>query len=402
MISTPEPSPNAIKSLRETNRWRVAEALRVHGTGSRADLERWTGLSRSTIATVVTDLQSRAVVLERLDGGRGPQRRGRPAGQLRLNPAIGAVIGVAFDHRDVRVAIADLFLTVLAERCAPVDVDGDASAALDLAAELIEQALAETGVPRTRVVAAGMGLPSPINRGGGPSILLPGWRGVDPEAELADRIGIGVQLDNDGNLGALAEFLFGAGEGLENLVYVKVSSGIGAGLVLSGKLYRGQTGIAGEIGHVHVKADGALCRCGNRGCLETVASTCALLELLSAAHRRDLTLADVMELLADGDLGARRVIGDAGRAVGQVLAGLCGVLNLPAVVVGGDLSQAAEPLLAGIRESIDRYAEPLAARAVELRVGALGARAELLGALALANGDSASAHSTLFAAELHG
>lgn len=312
------------------------------------------------------------------------------------------MIGVAFDHRDVRVAVADLFLTVLAERWAPVDVDGDASASLDLAAELIEQALAETGVPRTRVVAAGMGLPSPINRGAGPSILLPGWRGVDAEAELADRIGVGVQLDNDGNLGALAEFLFGAGEGLENLVYVKLSSGIGAGLVLRGKLYRGQTGIAGEIGHVHVKADGALCRCGNRGCLETVASTCALLGLLSAAHGRDLTLAEVMELLAGGDLGARRVIGDAGRAVGQVLASLCGVLNLPAVVVGGDLSQAAEPLLAGIRESIDRYAEPLAARAVELRVGALGARAELLGALALANGDAARAHSTRFAAELHG
>jgi predicted NBD/HSP70 family sugar kinase len=96
------------------------------------------------------------------------------------------------------------------------------------------------------------------------------------------------------------------------------------------------------------------------------------------------------------------VIADAGRAVGQLLASLCGVLNLPAVVVGGELSEAAEPLLSGIRDSIDRYAEPLAARAVELRAGTLGARAELLGALALANGDSARAHSTLFAAELHG
>jgi len=393
---------DVIRSLRETNRWRIAEALRVHGSGSRADLERWTGLSRSTVAAVVTDLQERAVVLERLDGDRESARRGRPAGRLQLNPALGAVIGVAFDHQDVRVAVADLFLTVLAERRAPVDVDRDASVALDLAAELIEETLAEAGVERTRVVAAGMGLPSPINRGGGPTILLPGWRRVDAGTELEGRIGIAVQLDNDANLGALAELFFGAGEGLENFAYVKVSSGIGGGLVLGGKIYRGQTGIAGEIGHVHVRAEGALCRCGNRGCLETVASTGALLAVLGAAHDRDLTPADLIELVADGDVGARRVIGDAGRAVGEVLAGLCSVLNLPAVVVGGELSQAPGPLLAGIRDSIDRYGEPLAARAVELRLGTLGARAELLGALALANGDTARAHSALFAAEFQG
>jgi predicted NBD/HSP70 family sugar kinase len=404
MTSEPESTPNAIQSIRETNRWRIAEALRAHGRGSRADLQRWTGLSRSTVAAVVADLQSRGAVLERLDDGDRTPGRGRPAGQLQLNPAIGAVIGVAFDHEDVRVAIADLFLNVLAERQAPVDFDAHPSETLDLAAELIAQALADAGTRRPRVIAAGVSVPSPINRGTAPTsspVLLPRWLGRDPGRELSNRIGIDVRVDNDANLGALAELFFGAARGLENIIYIKIASGIGAGLVLGGKLYRGQTGIAGEIGHVHVKADGPLCRCGKRGCLETVASTTAVLEVLDAMYGPDLTLAGVMELLAADNIGAQRAITDAGRAVGRVLASLCSVLNPATIVVGGELSQAAQPLLSGIRESIDRYAEPYTAHAVELIAGELGARAEVLGALALANDDSDRARSELFAARRH-
>ena len=300
---------------------------------------------------------------------------------LRLNPSAAAVIGVDFDHRHVRVAVADLFLTVLAERAAPVDVDTQASVALDLAAELVEDTLKEAAVDRCRVIAAGMGLPGPIDaRTGtvGQSVVLPSWAGLQTEV------------------------FFGAGRGLQNVIYVKVSSGIGAGLVLNGEIYRGENGSAGEIGHVHVKADGAVCRCGSRGCLETVASSGALIALLSSTHGADLTLDDVLELVQNGDLGARRVINDAGRAIGRVLAELCNVLNPAAIIIGGELSSAGEPLLSGVRDSIERCAHAGAVETVKLLVSALGPRAEVLGALALVSSKSDPVRSAVVAAGSRG
>ena len=167
-----------------------------------------------------------------------------------------------------------------------------------------------------------------------------------------------------------------------------MSAGIGAGLVLGGRLYHGATGIAGELGHIQVRPEGAVCRCGNRGCLETVASTGALLMLLRPTHGPDLTLRDLLDLVAGGDLPARRVVNDAGRAVGRAVADLCNFLNPAAVVVGGDLSLAGDALLNGVREEIDRYSLPGVAEAVEVRGGVLGERAEVLGALAVVIADT--------------
>ncbi|MGH3012795.1 MAG: ROK family protein [Gaiellaceae bacterium] len=139
--------------------------------------------------------------------------------------------------------------------------------------------------------------------------------------------------------------------------------------------YHGASGIAGELGHVQVRPDGAVCRCGSRGCLETVASTGALVSLLKATHGSDLTLRELLELVSDGDLAAKRVVNDAGRAVGRAVADLCNYLN-PAAVIGG------------VREEIDRYALPGAAQAVEVKAGVLGDRAQMLGALAVVIADT--------------
>jgi predicted NBD/HSP70 family sugar kinase len=146
--------------------------------------------------------------------------------------------------------------------------------------------------------------------------------------------------------------------------------------------------MAGELGHVQVRPEGAVCRCGNRGCLESVAGAGAVLALLREAHGSQLTLRGVLDLVAGGDLGARRVVNDAGLAIGRVLADLCNALNPAAIVVGGDLSAAGGPLLGGIRDAIDRFAQPNAARTVEVRPGVLGERAEVLGALALVISDT--------------
>jgi glucokinase-like ROK family protein len=382
--------PGTFGTLRELNRLRVVDALRRAGTASRTDLARMTGISRSTVATLVSDLQARGLIVEQPDAPAPPAGRGRPPVLLRLDAAAGSALGIDFGHSHVRVAVADLSSTVLAERFVEIDVDAVPEDALDAAAELAESVLAEAGVERSRVIGAGMALSAPIDRHRGVvgSTVLPNWAGIQAGEELSRRLEIPVELDNDANLGALAEVSFGAGRGLADVIYVMMSSGVGAGLVLGGRLYHGATGIAGELGHVQVRPEGAVCRCGSRGCLETVASTGALLSLLRPTHGPDLTEREMLDLVAAGDLAARRVVNDAGRAVGRAVADLCNFLNPAAIVVGGDLSVAGDALLDGVREEIDRYSLPGAAEAVEVRAGILGERAEVLGALAVVIADT--------------
>jgi predicted NBD/HSP70 family sugar kinase len=382
--------PESFGTIRELNRLRVVDALRQSGTASRSDLARATGLSRTTVASLVSDLQSRGLIVEE-DGERPqPTGRGRPPVLLRLDAAAGSALGIDFGHSHVRVAVADLASTVLAERFLELDVDDAPEESLDAAADLVAEVLADAGVDGSRVIGAGMALAAPIDRHKGVlgSTVLPGWAGIQAGEELSRRLEIPVELDNDANLGALAEVSFGAGRGFADVVYGMSSAGIGAGLVLGGRLYHGTSGTAGELGHVQVRPEGAVCRCGSRGCLETVAATGPLLSLLRPTHGADLTLQGLLEHVADGDLPARRVVSDAGRAVGRALADLCNYLNPAAVVVGGDLSPAGEPLLDGIREAIDRFALPGAAEAVEVRAAVLGERAEVLGALALVIADT--------------
>jgi predicted NBD/HSP70 family sugar kinase len=272
-----------------------------------------------------------------------------------------------------------------------LDVDAAAKGSLDAAVAMVEEVLDEAGMERSRIIGAGVGLPGPIDaRTGavGSSVILPDWVGLQPAEELSRRLDVSVTVDNDANLGALGEVSFGAARGLADVLYVKVSSGIGAGLVLGGRLYHGAVGLAGELGHVHVRDHGAVCRCGSRGCLETVAATEAVLAALRPAHRAELSVREAIALVRAGDLGAQRVITDAGRAIGRVLADHCNLLNPAAVVVGGDLSAAGRPLLDGIRESVDRYAQPAIAASVAILAGKLGERAEVLGALATIIGDT--------------
>jgi predicted NBD/HSP70 family sugar kinase/biotin operon repressor len=377
-------------AFRESNRRRVVEELRRHGNLSRADLARLMGLSPTTITAVVADLRARGLVVE--ESERGEQAgRGRPPVLLRLDASAGGALGIDFGHRHLRVAVADLSRTVLAERVTDLDVDAAAEGSLDAAAAMVEDVLCEAAMDRDRIVGAGVGLPGPIDaRTGtvGSSVILPGWVGLRPTEELERRVGVGVKVDNDANLGALGEVSFGAGRGLSDVLYVKVSSGIGAGLVLAGRLYHGASGLAGELGHVQVREHGDVCRCGNRGCLETVAATGAVLAALHHTQRADLGVRDVLALIAAGDPGARRVVDDAGPAIGRVLADACNILNPTAIIVGGELSTAGAPLLDGIRESIDRYAQPAIAQTVQIMPGALGERAEVLGALAAIIGDT--------------
>ena len=379
----------SLESLRELNRLRVVEALRERGTASRAEIARHTGLSRSTVSSLVADLQAHGLVVDHLDGeSLASMSTGRPPTLLALDRSVGAVLGIDFGHDRILAAVSDLSRTILAETVRELDIDNRAEDALDLGAELVEDLLDEVGLDHSDVIGVGVALSGPIDHRRGAvheTAILPGWEGLEVSSEMSRRLGgLPVHLDNDANLGALAEVTLGAGREARNALYVMVSSGIGAGLIIDGRPYRGRRGMAGEIGHVLVDETGPICRCGNRGCLETYASGPALVELLRSSRGGELTVAEMVRLARDGDVGCQRAIGDAGRILGRVVAAVCNVFNPEMVVVGGDLGEAGDLLLDPMREAVDRYAIAPAAADAQVVAGELGERAQVLGALALA------------------
>jgi len=376
----------SLASLREGNRRLVIEALRERGVASRAELARATELSRSTISTIVGELIDAGLAAERNGQPEGESHAGRPGVMVALDPSAGLALAIDFGHRHLRVAVSDLSHTVLAERWQELDVDQSASEGLAEAATFADEVLDEAGVERGRVIGAVMGIPAPINRLTGTvqdSSILPGWAGIDAAAEASARLSLPVVVENDANLGALAELTWGAAKGRSEVAYLKVASGVGGGLISGGRLSHGVGGTAGEIGHTVVTENGPVCRCGNRGCLETLASTRAVTNLLSQSRREQVSTRRMLDLAEGGDAATLRLIGDAGRALGVAVANLCNIVNPECVVIGGDLALAGDALLNPVREVVSRNAIPSAAADTEIVGGVLGERAEMLGALAL-------------------
>jgi glucokinase-like ROK family protein len=378
----------SLRSLRELNRGRVIDALRGRGTASRAEIARLTGLSRSTVSSIVSDLIEAGLLTEQAEatGVAHGEAGGRPPVLLSLNPSAGLAVGVDFGHTHLRVAVSDLSHEVLAESWRELDVDHSAEEGLDAAAELVDKVLKEAKVDRKGVIGVGMGLPGPINRATGAvgsSSILPGWVGVNAALEMERRLRIPVRVENDANLGALAEFVWGSGRGHSDVIYIKLSSGVGAGLLFGGKLHEGAGGTAGEFGHIPAQNGTAICRCGSKGCLETVVSVRAIAEQVGASRGETVSPRELLELIAKEDPAASRLVGEAGREIGVALAGLCNLINPNCVIIGGDLSAAGELITEPVLESIRRYAITSAADEVTVVAGVLGERAELLGALAL-------------------
>ncbi|HEY7629112.1 MAG TPA: ROK family transcriptional regulator [Thermoleophilaceae bacterium] len=364
--------------LGRANRQRVVSVLQERGPLSQADLARASGLSPATISAIVRELEA--------DGRieRESVRRGAP---LRLMPLPGFVLGFDYGHRHLRVAVADRSGRVLGEASKRLPLDHKASTGVKQGVTMAKKLLADAGGGLPDVVAAGMGLPAPVlgeSHLVGSSSILPGWVGVHADEELAEALGHPVAVDNDANLGALAEMTWGAGRGVRDLVYLKLATGIGAGIVVGGEIVRGAAGTAGEIGHTTMDEHGDVCRCGNRGCLETVAGADTVLRMLEPVHGPDFTLHDAIDAALAGDAGCRRVIADAGRHIGIALANLVNLLSPELIVVGGELAGAGDILLNPIRDAVARYAIETAASATTLVPTELGDDAEVLGAIALA------------------
>jgi predicted NBD/HSP70 family sugar kinase len=334
----------------------------------------------------VANLLEEGFIRERepsVEGTRG--KVGRPGAVLTLDPAAGAAVGIDIDHDCLRVVVADLSHTVLAEAERPLEMDHDSDVAMSLAAQLMREVIGRAGLDPAQILGVGMALSGPLDMATGkanPSSISPSWVGIDAAREMEKRVGHAVHLDNDANLGALAELMWGAGRGVTEAAYVKIDTGIGASLILGGQIYRGAVGTAGEIGHSTIAEDGPVCRCGNRGCLERFVGAPALLESLRGSHG-DLSINDLLRLADAGDAGCRRVIGDAGRLIGVQVANLCNLLNPQRVIIGGSLSAAGDVLLDPMRASLERCALPMAAATADVVAGELGGRATVLGALGL-------------------
>jgi predicted NBD/HSP70 family sugar kinase len=386
------------RTSRRDARARVVGVLAETGAVSRADLARRAALAPSTVSAVVSDLQAEGLVVEPAEPIHPPERApvGRPPVLISLHRSAGVVAGIDFGKRHLRMAISDLSHQLLAERHRALDADLPAREAISLAKLMFEDALDEAFVERDELVGVGMGLPGPVHRPSGQlgdSTILPGWVGVRAADAVSHALGHPVEVENDANLGALGEWMWGAGRGADHMAYVKASTGIGAGFIVAGAPYVGAGGTAGELGHTVIEPGGPICRCGNRGCLETFAGAPAVLSSLRDVHGESLTLNEAVAYALRGDSGCRRAIADAGTAIGTAVATLCNLFNPQRVVVGGDLGAAGELLLAPIRDSLARGAIRSAAEDVQVVRGELGERAEVLGAVALVLGRGARATS---------
>jgi len=374
---------------RQRSRHQLLTLIRERGSITRNDLGALTGLSRSAIAEGVASLiADHLVVEEGTQTVAGNAARGRPAALLAPSQRAGLVAGIDFGHAHVSVAVAGTDGSVLVEHRESVNVDDDAAHALDTAAALFGRCLVDAKASSSEVLSIAAGIPGPLDSGSHlvrSATILSAWVGLDPERELSNRLGRTVHVGNDADMGAQGELRFGAARGCRDFLYIKASHGIGAGLVLNGDSYRGSIGIAGEIGHTKLPGADNWCRCGNRGCLETVVSITEVRRQLE--HTRVPNASpDEDSLLAShtNNPVARRVVTEAGRTLGQVLAELCNCLNPEAIILGGELGTAGRPLVAGVRESIDRYAQPAIAQAVDVRTAELGLRSELMGAVSRA------------------
>jgi predicted NBD/HSP70 family sugar kinase len=380
------PATGAPINLRKLGRVRVLRALSEDGSLSRAELVQLTGLARASVGSVIFDLTDAGLVRETAEAAATSPKMGRPPQLLSLVPTAAYALGVDIGHDHVRTVLTDLVGTPCWDRSDRLDVDNSPGPALEAATELIDRAIAETGVPPDKILGLGMGIACPVDDGHGELAaegIMPGWVGVRPAGELASRTGLDVRVINDANACVLAERRFGAARESGDILYLRLSSGIGAGVVCGGRMLLGHNGLAGELGHVSVDPDGAVCRCGNRGCLETVASPTAIAALLARSWGRPVSDTDLADLLRSGDRGTLRAVEDAGEAVGRVLAPAVLLLNPELIVVGGELAAVGEALFEPMRRALARSIMSSHARALRIVAGALGDSAGVRGAAAL-------------------
>ncbi|TYL51326.1 ROK family transcriptional regulator [Nocardioides sp. BGMRC 2183] len=361
----------------------VFDLLRDGQPRTRAQLAEVTGLARSTVSARLEALMRLGLVVP----VEGVSTGGRPPALLTFNPGARVVVGVDLGATHARAAIADLDGRVLGERGTLLDIAEGPEPVLAWVEQIIRELLTEQRRPVADLVAVGIGLPGPVEHSTGRAInppIMPGWDRYDVPAAVQRAFAVPVLVDNDVNIMALGEQHAHLRE-VGDLVFIKVGTGIGAGIISGGALQRGAQGTAGDLGHVQVaRASDVTCRCGNQGCLEAIAAVPAVAAAVRAAGVEVPGDHDVVDLVRAGDKAAVQAVRQAGRDLGEVLATLVNLVNPSSIVIGGSLATAGEGLLAGIREVVYRRSLPLATEHLQITTSRAGERAGVIGAAALA------------------
>ena len=364
---------------------RILQLIREGVAGTRTELMEVTGLSRITVMQRLGVLQSAGLLVEEPEGR--PSSGGRRPAALTFNERAGVVLAADLGAAHVRLAVCDLASESLAERQQPLRIADGPRPVLGWVTGVFGELLDEAGRDHDDVMAVAVGVPGPVDvareRPFSPPIM-PGWDDYPVVDALAERFAAPVLLERDVNAMALGEHRRHWPE-LSNMVFVKVATGIGAGIIADGKVLRGNHGGAGDIGHIRAIAPSeVLCTCGNRGCVAALASGSAIARQLQEAGIEANSTADVLELVKAGDVQAMHHVREAGRILGAALAAVVSVVAPKMLVVGGEIAEASEPLLAGVRESVYQRSSPLATQELRILTSRLGRRAGVVGATTLA------------------
>lgn len=347
---------------------------------TRSELAALTGLARSTIAQRIDALLGANFIGP---AGEATSTGGRPPAQFAFNPSARVALAADIGATHARVAITDLAGQVLAAHRDDLDVGLGPDTVLRWTIERFHELLAGVGRGPADLIGIGVGLPGPVEHSSGRPVnppIMPGWDSFDVQGYLRDHLGVVALVDNDVNIMALGEH-FTQWPTAEHMMFVKVATGIGSGLISHGRLHRGAQGAAGDLGHLQLPhgAD-IVCRCGNTGCLEAIASGAAIAARLTEQGLPAKSSRDVVTLARGGSVEALHAVRQAGRDIGEVLAAAVSLFNPSVIVIGGSLARAGEHLIAGVREVVYRRSLPLATQDLRIVQSRTGDRAGIIGA----------------------
>lgn len=378
----------------------VLDALRRRTAVSRTDISRFTNWSRPKVTTIVKRMIDRGVLIE---SGEGDSQGGRRPQLLSLNSRLGYVIGIDIGATSMDLAVADLNAAVLSRDSGPADVHTEPAVLLGEVKRRLSDMLRKEGVRPEQILGIGVGVPGPVDFARGVLVappLMPAWgnypirgffQGLFPNAF--------VSVDNDVNMMALGELKAGAGRGIDNFLFVKIGTGIGAGIICHGLVHRGSAGSAGDIGHISVDRNGPTCHCGNIGCLEIIAAGPAIANRAAEVARKgssailarklksnggQLRSEDVGAAAREGDRTSIEIIQSSGQMIGDVLAGLVNFFNPSLILIGGGVANIGNQLLASIRQEVLRRSTALATRELTISYSPMGPEAGVTGAIHLA------------------
>lgn len=385
--------------VRETNLSLVLRLIHTQHPLSRAKLAVITGLNKSTVSSLVDELLERNLIQE---NGSDTGGAGRPATLLEINPQAGSIIGVELGVDFVSVAITDFLGNILWRRREDADPSEDQGKVIGQTLRIVKEAIATGKRRHYHFLGLGLATPGTVDVNEGVMVFAPNlhWLDVPFGKIFSEQTKLKVFVENDANAAAIAEHLFGTAQHCQDFLFVFAGVGIGGGLFLDGKLYRGRNGYAGEIGHTPIMAESSetLCHCGNRGCWEIYASQRAIIQRvqerlerkhsniipkLMAEQNAALTIPLIKQAADTGDREAIESFAEAGHAMGQGFAGLINIFNPEKIILGGPLSMAGEYLLPVIKETISRHALPEIGQRAEVLLSPFGPDASLIGAIAI-------------------